>query len=136
MARNKDLKGNGTETVETVETVETAIVYKNDPETEIPTEIGKGVAISWRDGKTAERRKNRSGVSVETVESGKVKGEPRYYTSLRKAFKAESLPDSRHIPFRIKLKIEGKKDYRVSDAVTLRFTNLETETVKEKLGIE
>jgi hypothetical protein len=133
MALNKK-KGNGTETVETV--IADTIVYKNAPEVEIPTEIGKGVAISWLDSKTAERRKNRSGVSVESVESGKVKGEPRYYTSLRKAFKAESLPDSRHIPFRIRLKIEGKKDYRVNDTVTLRFTNLETETVKEKLGIE
>ena len=109
------------------------VFYKNDKEVEILSEIGKGVAKSWNNNKIAERRKARGGVSVETVENGKAKGEVEYFTSLLKAFKAKNLRESEHIPFRIKLKIDGSRNYKVSDKVTLKFLSLDSETVREKL---
>lgn len=129
----KNAKTTSVATVETASIVAEKVFYKNDKETEILSEIGKGVAKSWNNNKIAERRKARGGVSVETFENGKGKGDVEYYTSLRKAFKAKNLRDSEHIPFRIKLKIDGSRNYKVSDTVTLKFLSLDSETVKEKL---
>lgn len=129
----KNAKTTATASVEAASIAAEKVYYKNDKETEILTEIGRGVAKSWEKPLIAERRKARGGVSVETVENGKPKGDVEYYTSLYKAFKAKNLRDSEHIPFRIKLKIDGSRNYKVSDTVTLKFLSLDSETVKEKL---
>lgn len=55
------------------------------------------VAKTWLDPEVRAKRMERHGVEVDGV----------YYDSVRKAFAALDLPDSKHIPFRAKLKAAG-----------------------------
>lgn len=60
-----------------------------------------GIAASWNDAKVAEARLTRNGVIVEW------NGKSEEFKSVRAAFLALNLPDSKHIRFRMKVKEAG-----------------------------
>jgi hypothetical protein len=62
----------------------------------------EGIAKSWDDKEVAQKRLTRNGVMVEGV------GE---FKSVRAAFAALGLPDSKHIRFRMKLKEAGRLNF-------------------------
>jgi hypothetical protein len=81
---------------------------QNAPQTPAPTPSARstskaanseGVAATWADSKVREARLKRDGVKVE--QDGKLVG---IYKSTRDAFRANRLPDNKHIRFRLKLK--------------------------------
>ena len=64
-----------------------------------------GVAASWADPDVLAARLQRHGVSV------KVDGATTEHRSVREAFRAYRLPDSKHIRFRLALKASGKETF-------------------------
>ena len=62
----------------------------------------EGIAKSWDNKEVAQKRLTRNGVMVEGV------GE---FKSVRVAFAALGLPDSKHIRFRMKLKEAGRLNF-------------------------
>lgn len=68
--------------------------------------ISEGVRKSWEDPEIRKKRMQKNAVKVHR--HGTFIGD---FTSLRQAFKVLGLPDSKHIPFRIKLKQAGKLSF-------------------------
>ena len=68
-----------------------------------PADRAAAIAASWADPEVAAKRAQRSHVKVAGVE----------YKSVREAFKALGLPDSKHIKFRMELKAteSGRKTF-------------------------
>lgn len=65
----------------------------------------EGVAATWADAEVRKARLHRDGVEVKL--DGKVIGQ---YKSTRDAFRANRLPDNKHIRFRLKLKEAHRKN--------------------------
>lgn len=68
------------------------------------------IRASWADPEVAAKRAARTHVKVNCVE----------YRSVREAFKALGLPDSKHIKFRMELKASGKKTFDGKVFVTVK----------------
>lgn len=89
---------------------------------EIQAKHSAGVAKTWSDPKVKAARMHRDAVEVDGVQ----------YGSLRKAFKALKLDDTKHIKFRGELKAAGEGTFGGYDFNVVPFISKATTTKEEK----
>jgi hypothetical protein len=76
--------------------------------------LSDAVKESWTDPDVAAARRLRHGVSVAGTK----------YRSVRKAFQELNLPESKHIPFRLRLKEKGRATFQSADGTAHTFVLL------------
>lgn len=79
-------------------------IYKQQKDS---TTRGAAIAESWNNPEVASKRKQRTHVTVNGAS----------YNSVADAFTKLGLPMGQHIKFRMELKAEGKKDFKLGDKV-------------------